>query len=65
MGLVVKEVIEGPTRGIEVIMDKFGLEKVSFLDREIGDMPLIESIDVAGDTPSDTKDRRLRGCKSS
>jgi hypothetical protein len=47
--------------GIEVTMDKFGLEKGSARDRVMGDIPFIESIEVAGDTPSDTNDRRFRG----
>jgi hypothetical protein len=62
-GGFVNEVVEGPMTGIEVtpVIDKFGLEKGSACDRVVGDMPLIESIDVAGDTPSETKDRRFRG----
>jgi len=58
---VVKEVVDGPMIGIEVTMDKFGLEKGSARDRVMGDIPFIESIEVAGDTPSDTSDRRFRG----
>jgi hypothetical protein len=58
---VVKEVVDGPMIGIEVTMDKFGLEKGSARDRVMGDIPFIESIEVAGDTPSDTNDRRFRG----
>lgn len=61
VGLVVKEVMEGPAAGIDVIMDKLGFIKGSFRDRVMGDMPLIESMDVAGEIPSDTKDRRWRG----
>ena len=57
---LVKEVVEGPMIGMEVTIDKFGFEKGSFRDRVTGDMPLIESIDVAGDTPSETNDRRFR-----
>jgi hypothetical protein len=57
----VKEVVEGPMIGIEVTMDKFGFVNGSARDRVTGDMPFIESIEVAGDTPSDTKDRRFRG----
>lgn len=56
-----KEVVEGPMIGIEVTMDKFGFVNGSARDRVTGDMPFIESIEVAGDTPSDTKDRRFRG----
>jgi len=48
----VKEVVDGPMIGIEVTMDKFGFEKGSPRDRAMGDIPLIESIDVAGETPS-------------
>ena len=59
----VKEVVEGPMIGMELTMDRFGLEKGSARERVIGDIPLIESIDVAGDTPSDTSDRRFRGCR--
>lgn len=64
VGLFVKEVIDGPTvDGMDVIMDKLGFEKGSFRDREMGDMPLIESMDVAGEIPSrsDLKERRWRG----
>lgn len=56
---LVKEVVEGPITGI----DKLGLENGSTRERVIGDIPppLIESIDVAGDTPSEVCDRRFRG----
>ena len=56
----VKEVVDGPMTGIEVTMDRFGFAKGSARDRVVGDMPLIESIDVAGDTPSETRDRLFR-----
>lgn len=47
--------------GIEVAMDKFGFANGSPRDRVIGDSPLMESIDVAGETPSEV-DRRCGGC---
>lgn len=56
-----KEVVDGPMIGIEVTMDKFGLVKGSALERDIGESPLIESIDVAGDTPAEGCDRLFRG----
>ena len=58
----VKEVVEGPTIGIEVTIDKFGFANGSLRDRVTGDMPFIESMDVAGEIPSETKDLLLRGC---
>jgi len=62
---LVNDVVEDPMTGIVVPIDKFGLEKGSALDRVAGDMPLlIESIEVAGETPSETCDRRFRGCFS-
>lgn len=57
----VKEVVEGPMIGMEVTMDKLGLVNGSARDRCGGDAPLIESIEVAGDTPSETNERRFRG----
>lgn len=62
--MLVKEVVEGPMIGIEVTMDRF-VEKGSVRERLMGDIPLMESIDVAGDTPSETSDRRFRGCRVS
>lgn len=56
----VKEVEDGPMTGIEVTMERFGFAKGSARDRVTGDMPLIESIDVAGDTPSETRDCLFR-----
>jgi hypothetical protein len=56
---LVKEVVEDPMTGIVLPMERFGFEKGS-RDR-VGDIPLlIESIDVAGDTPSERCDRRFR-----
>lgn len=46
--------------GIEVTIERFGFAKGSVRDRVRGDMPLIESKDVAGDTPSETRDRLFR-----
>jgi hypothetical protein len=58
----VNEVVEEPIAGIEVTIERFGFEKGSARDREVGDIPLlIESIEVAGDTPSETNDRLFRG----
>ena len=54
----VKEVVEGPMIGTAETMDKFGLAKGSARDLVTGEVPLMESVDVAGDTPSETKDRR-------
>jgi hypothetical protein len=62
--VLVKEVVEGPMIGMEVTMDRF-VEKGSVRERVMGDIPLMESIDVAGDTPSETSDRRFRGCRVS
>lgn len=58
----VKEVADGPIIVIAGTIDKVGLENWSALDRATGDRPFIESIEVAGDTPSETSDRRFRGC---
>lgn len=61
MGFV-NEVVEGPTTGMEDVIERFELVKTSPLDRTLGDIPLlIESIEVAGDTPSEINDRFLRG----
>ncbi len=57
----VKEVADGPIIGIVGTMDKLGLEKGSPLDLVMGDRSFIESIDVAGETPSETCDLRFRG----
>jgi hypothetical protein len=62
-GGFVKEVVEGPMIGIEVTMDKVGFVNGSARDRVMGDVPLIESIDVAGEMPSETSDLRFRGCR--
>jgi hypothetical protein len=60
---VVKEVVDGPMMGMAVTMDKFGLMKGSAgRDRVTGEAPFIESIDVAGEIPSETRDRLFRGC---
>jgi hypothetical protein len=53
----VKDVVEGPMIGMEVTVDKFG----SARDRRCGEDSLIESIEVAGDMPSEAKERRFRG----
>ena len=57
----VKEVVDGPIIDIAGTIDKEGLINGSALDRAMGDMPLIESIEVAGETPSEASDRRFRG----
>ena len=58
----VNEVVEEPMAGIEVTVERFGFENGSVRDREIGDIPLVmESIEVAGDTPSEINDRLFRG----
>lgn len=59
--MLVKEVAEGSMIGMEVTMDRL-VEKGSFRERVMGDIPLMESRDVAGDRPSETSDRRFRGC---
>ena len=60
--MFVKEVVEGPMMGMEVTMDRFGLEKGSARVRLRGDIPLMESMEVAGDTPLDAEsERRFRG----
>ncbi len=59
---VVKDVVEGPITGMDVTIDRFGFEKVSVRVRFIGDRPFNESIEVAGDTPSEIYERRFRGC---
>lgn len=60
---LVNEVVEDPLTGIEVTIERFELDNGSPREREVGDIPplLMESMDVAGDTPSVTNDRRLRG----
>jgi len=60
--VLVNEVVEGPMIGMEVTIDRFAA-KGSARERLMGDIPLMESIDVAGDTPSETSDRRFRGCR--
>lgn len=57
-----KEVVDGPIIGMLETMERLGFVKGSVLVRLTGDMPFIESIDVAGEIPSETKDRRFRGC---
>ncbi len=52
----VKDVVDGPMVGIAVAMDKLGLEKGSARDLVMGEVPLIESIEVAGETPLEMKD---------
>lgn len=55
------EVIDGPAiAGIDVTIDRLGFAKGSGRVRLIGEEALIESMDVAGEMPSETKDRRLR-----
>lgn len=57
-----KEVMDGPAvAGMDVTMDRLGFENGSGRDRLTGEDALMESIDVAGEMPSETKDRRLRG----
>jgi hypothetical protein len=59
---VVKDVVEDPIAGIEVTMERFGLENGSVRDRMIGDIPLpIDSMDAAGETPFEVKDRLFLG----
>jgi hypothetical protein len=59
---VVKDVVEDPIAGIEVTMERFGLENGSARDRAIGDISLpIDSMDAAGDTPFEFKDRLFLG----
>jgi len=49
--------------GIEIVIERFGFENGSARDRVTEDMLLLrESIDVAGDIPSDTSERLFRGC---
>ena len=58
---LLNEVVEVPIGGIDDPIDIFGFEKGSARERDTGDMPLFrESIEVAGDTPSDSRDRRFR-----
>lgn len=57
----VKEVVEGPMIGIEVTMDRLELVKGSARTRLPGEVSLIESIEVAGDIPSETLERRFLG----
>jgi hypothetical protein len=59
---LVNEVVEDPITGIEVTIERLGFENGSARDLVVGDIPLlIESIEVAGDTPSETNDRRFLG----
>jgi hypothetical protein len=58
----VKDVVEGPMMGIVWTIERFGFEKVSFRVRLIGDIPFMESMDVAGDAPSEMYERRFRAC---
>lgn len=56
-----KDVVEGPMMGSDV-KPVAALVKGSFRDRDEGDMPPFkESREVAGDTPSEILERRLRG----
>lgn len=57
-GRLVKEVEEGPVGRDDVLEYMKG----SFFDRARGDMPFIDSMDVAGDTPSESCDCCLRAC---
>ena len=58
---LLNEVVEVPMAGMDVPIDIFGFVKGSARERDTGDMPLLsESIEVAGDTPSDSSDRRFR-----
>jgi len=51
--VLVKEVVDGPIIGIAV-KDRFGVFRASERERVPGEAPLIESIDVAGDIPSES-----------
>jgi len=58
----VNEVVEDPITGSDVTIERLELEKGSARDLVVGDIPLLmESIEVAGDTPSDTSERRVLG----
>jgi hypothetical protein len=58
----VKEVREVPVVGNVLPMERVGCEKVSPRCRLVGDIPLfIESMDVAGDIPSESIDWRFWG----
>lgn len=58
---LLKEVVEVPMAGIDDPIDIFGFVKGSARARVTGDMPLFnESIEVAGEIPSDNSDRRFR-----
>lgn len=54
-----KDVPEGPIAGIEVTKDKFGLKKGSPRILVIGDNPLIESMEAAGERPVVASERCL------
>lgn len=59
-GLFAKEVVVVPIGGI---VDCTAEKLVSLVstDRVMGEVAFIESMDVAGDTPSDMKERRRPG----
>ena len=59
-GLFAKEVVVVPIGGIVDCTAEKLVPLVS-RDRVIGEVAFIESMDVAGDTPSDTKERRRPG----
>ena len=55
------EVVDDPMTGIVAVMERLGLENGSARDLVAGDkLLLIESIDVAGEIPSDPE-RLFRG----
>jgi hypothetical protein len=57
-GAEVNEVVEGPIIAIELPMETLVLIYGSARVRLAGEFPFIESIEVAGDTPPETKERR-------
>jgi len=60
---LLNEVVDVPMAGIDDPIDIFAFEKGSARERDTGEMPLFrESIEVAGDTPSDSSDLRFRCC---
>jgi hypothetical protein len=60
-GVEVNEVVEGPIIAIEFPIDKFVFIYGSARARVAGEFPLIESREVAGDMPPETKERRAFG----